>query len=409
MRLINTKTYELHEFFGDQIPAYAILSHTWSDREITFGDWADRAASGKDYQKIRKTCQLASRQGYDYVWVDTNCIDKSSSAELTEAINSMFMWYKMAKICYAYLVDVPLAEGEVLSKHLARSRWFTRGWTLQELLAPREIEFYSHDWVLLGTKDSLCSGISSITGIADRYISQKFIGDRYFSGDFVVRSVQYAASITEASVAERLSWLSRRTTTRAEDMAYCILGIFDINMPLLYGEGPKAFIRLQEEIMKVLNDSSLFCWTRKLSPYMDFLSPSPSCFQDCSHFIPGQRDLRPTPYFMTNAGLSMTLPILRCWSSHHFIGILQVESSEGHKTFGVPMAGDLSSGKVCRTSYPPIPIPLSSKISTKKRFNVFISENYSPIRSVLSQSKEHAPDDHEYRRNSMSLLSRSWD
>ncbi|KAI0903576.1 heterokaryon incompatibility protein-domain-containing protein [Ustulina deusta] len=297
MRLINTRTRELYEFFGDRIPTYAILSHTWSDREITFRDWADRAgASGEGHRKILQACKLAERQGYDYIWVDTVCIDKSSSAELTEAINSMFMWYKMAGICYAYLIAVLWAKEERLSYHLSNSRWFTRGWTLQELLAPREVEFYSENWILLGTKASLCSDISSITGIAAKYLAQN----------------SFAVPIAEASVAERLSWLSCRRTTRTEDMAYCMLGIFDINMPLLYGEGPRAFMRLQEEIMKVSNDFSLFCWKWKLGHYGSFLSPSPSCFAGSSHFIPSQQDVRPTPYFMTNAGLSITLPVLYC-------------------------------------------------------------------------------------------------
>ncbi|KAJ2970411.1 hypothetical protein NUW58_g9706 [Xylaria curta] len=176
MRLINTGTLELCEFVGNEIPSYAILSHTWSDKEVTFEDWADRAsASTKDYDKIINTCGLAKSHGYDYVWVDTNCINKSSSAELTEAINSMFMWYQRAGICYAYLVDVPSANGTELSEHLTRSRWFTRGWTLQELLAPQEVEFYSSDWTFLGTKASLCSDISSITGISvnSAFLSEK--------------------------------------------------------------------------------------------------------------------------------------------------------------------------------------------------------------------------------------------
>ncbi len=169
-------------------------------------------------------------------------------------------------------------------------------------------------------------------------------------------------------------------------MAYCMLGIFDINMPLLYGEGPRAFMRLQEEIMKVSNDFSLFCWKWKLGHYGSFFSPSPSCFAGSSHFIPSQQDVRPTPYFMTNAGLSITLPVLYCWSRHHFIGILQVESSKGHKNFGVAMAGDLSSGKVYRTSYKPI--PLCNEISTKEQFSVFISENYSPNKQLRSQEMQ---------------------
>ncbi|RSL62684.1 hypothetical protein CEP53_004667 [Fusarium sp. AF-6] len=180
MRLINTATLSLDEFFGDQVPEYAILSHTWHEEEVAFRDWADQASASrkKGYRKIVDTCRLAREQGYGYVWVDTNCIDKSSSAELSEAINSMFSWYQGARVCYVYLSDVPSpALGEPTDTKTFRwSRWFTRGWTLQELLAPRDVEFYSKDWSLLGTKLSLCPEISLITGIDAKYLGKKCLG-----------------------------------------------------------------------------------------------------------------------------------------------------------------------------------------------------------------------------------------
>ncbi|KAI1738951.1 heterokaryon incompatibility protein-domain-containing protein [Xylaria scruposa] len=378
MRLIHTKTHELHEFVGPQIPAYAILSHTWFNQEPTFQDWATRAsASGRGYQKILDTCKLARWQGYEYVWVDTVCIDKSSSAELSEAINSMFMWYRSAAICYAYLSDVLSPTEEGFRHSCYGSRWFRRGWTLQELLAPREVQFYSGDWKLLGTKDSLRYDISSITGIDLKYLS-KTIGSSYSTGNnrLVVKSISYGHPVAAASVAERMSWLSRRETTRTEDMAYCMLGLFDINMPLLYGEGSRAFIRLQEEIMKVSNDHSLFCWTRDRDHnYRGALCPFPSYFKDSSHFIPSQWNTKPSPYSMTNAGLSITLPLLFCYTGNNFIGVLQVESTYGCKHFGITMSGDLSSGRLFRTAREPI--ALSDDIPTQKKFNIFISGYHS--------------------------------
>jgi hypothetical protein len=154
----------------------------------------------------------------------------------------MFTWYARSEICYAYLEDVPSSQIEN-EDTIRRSRWFTRGWTLQELLAPTTLIFYSGDWSRLGTRNgSMAEIVSQITNIQQSYLQG-------------VSSALYAAP-----VARKMSWLAKRTTTRVEDMAYCMLGLFEINMPLLYGEGEKAFIRLQHEIIKVSNDHTIFCW-----------------------------------------------------------------------------------------------------------------------------------------------------
>ncbi|KAF1920763.1 hypothetical protein BDU57DRAFT_424245, partial [Ampelomyces quisqualis] len=151
--------------------------------------------------------------------VERFCIDKSSSAELSETINSMFVWYKDSSICYAYLADVEHREA------FGSSKWFTRAWTLQELLAPSHLQtddhtgmfFFSRDWKSLGSKGSLSTTISKITGIPKEYLER--------------------LSLTTASISMRMSWAADRHATRAEDIAYALLGIFDVNMPLLYGEG----------------------------------------------------------------------------------------------------------------------------------------------------------------------------
>ncbi|KAK1997039.1 HET-domain-containing protein [Colletotrichum falcatum] len=230
MRLINTKTLELEDFADDaRVPPYAILPHTWGDGEITLQEWHDqevRARKNESLFKIQSTCHQALLDGYNYAWVETNCIDKASSAELSESINSMYNWYRRAAICYVYMVDVPPhVIGETYShpdSHFRKSRWFTRGWTLQELIAPTRINFYAANWSMLGSKRDLVDALHLATGIQKHCLSGRL-------------------SPSDFSVAEVMSWASARITTRLEDQAYCLLGLFGVNMPLLYGEGHKAF------------------------------------------------------------------------------------------------------------------------------------------------------------------------
>ena len=248
---------------------------------MTFQDMVgDRVLATKKmgWEKIRDSCKQARRTGLEYIWIDTCCIDKTSSTELSEAINSMFQWYKDSVICYVYLSDVDMdivvfSDGKLRyltpvlydykkdnatldqrrklegqfedekkleifrSTHESYSRWFSRGWTLQEILAPSKVQFFDKHWRSMGIKEQHLQILSKITKI-DLFA---LIG-----GD-----------LRRLSIARRMSWAADRQTTRAEDMAYCLLGIFNINMPLLYGEGEKAFVRLQEEILKVSNDQSL--------------------------------------------------------------------------------------------------------------------------------------------------------
>ncbi|KAE8442823.1 hypothetical protein EG329_002795 [Mollisiaceae sp. DMI_Dod_QoI] len=232
MRLLDATTIRLQEFAEDKIPPYAILSHTWGNDEVSFQDM-DRAkpTQKEGYVKIKYACKQALIDELEYVWIDTCCIDKRSSSELSEAINSMFQWYRNARVCYAYLVDVP-SNTIPLSPNspFRKSRWFTRGWTLQELIAPPHVQFYFTDWTSLASKDELSSLITEITSV-----------DKFSLG---------GGDLRQASIAKRMSWASKRVTTRKEDIAYCLLGIFDANMPMLYGKGDKAFVRLQEEIIK---------------------------------------------------------------------------------------------------------------------------------------------------------------
>ena len=296
MRLLYTTTIKLSSFDDDDsIPHYAILSHTWGNAEISFHDLLNYPESklneSEGYQKIRSCCALAAAKGHDYVWIDTCCINKTSSAELTEAINSMYRWYQEAQICYAYLADVGTSdhglEATNVEKVFEKSRWFTRGWTLQELLAPKHLVFYDQNWQELGSKSSLIAQISLVTGIQQDHIHD----------------------INGASAAQKMSWAAKRQTRRMEDMAYSLMGIFDVSMPLLYGEGKKAFTRLQHEIAKISNDDSLFAWTDGGLVESGLFALSPKVFAESGNVVQISSDhhhyVYRAPYTVTNRGLAI--------------------------------------------------------------------------------------------------------
>jgi hypothetical protein len=241
MRLLKVEDdnkLSLVEFVGSDIPPYAILSHTWGadHEEVTYKDVVDGVGQSKvGYKKIRFCGKQAIKNGLHYFWVDTCCIDKSSSTELQEAINSMFRWYQEAARCYVYLHDVSFSSpgDDEYSKRwkssFKRSKWFTRGWTLQELIAPTSVEFFSEEEQRLGDKQSMEQTLYEITGIAIQALR--------------------GSPLSQFSVDERMSWAKERQTKREEDAAYSLLGIFDIHMPLIYGERrEKALFRLKKEI-----------------------------------------------------------------------------------------------------------------------------------------------------------------
>ncbi|KAI0716543.1 heterokaryon incompatibility protein-domain-containing protein [Earliella scabrosa] len=267
MRLLDTHTLEFHWIYSPKDELYVILSHVWnregeqtlqdiqrvsadSLREVETGS-SNPAQRGTVHPactdervsaKIRDFCAVARASGYRYAWIDTCCIDKASSAELSEAINSMYEWYSLADICYAYLHDVSYDEDPyALNSAFQRSEWFTRGWTLQELIAPAQVAFFSKDWRALDSKHGLAPLIAEITGVDE---------------DVLVHEKR----LDSVSVARRMSWAAKRKTTRVEDAAYSLMGLFGINMPTIYGEGRKAFVRLQEEILKRIPDQSIFAW-----------------------------------------------------------------------------------------------------------------------------------------------------
>lgn len=244
MRLLQSKTgggFELTSFKPDDIPPYAILSHTWSEvEEVTYDELiAGEGMRKAGYAKIHFCGERAKKDGLRYFWVDTCCIDKRDNNELGLALNSMFHWYQRATKCYVYLSDVHIPNGGIdvqafritWENAFRRSRWFTRGWTLQELLAPASAEFFSADGTYLGNKISLEQEIHEITqlpiGALRKYDLQEF------------------------SVKQRMGWITGRKTTVEEDRAYCLLGIFGVFLPLIYGEGEKyALQRLREEVQR---------------------------------------------------------------------------------------------------------------------------------------------------------------
>ncbi|KAK5990741.1 Vegetative incompatibility protein HET-E-1 [Cladobotryum mycophilum] len=281
MRLLNTRTLHLEVFPSHEAVRYAVLSHTWGKEEVTFQDVSlgKELRDFKGWEKIRKSCQVAVSLRLDYIWIDTCCIDKASSAELSEAINSMFQWYEQAEVCIAFMDDVSSADDLFGSgSQFRRSRWFTRGWTLQELIAPSNLSFYSLGWEPLGTRSSLKGVIGDVTGIPGGVLESQAGGRR--------------ARLEGISVAEKMSWAAKRVTTRPEDVAYCLLGIFDINMPLIYGEGRvKAFKRLQEEIIRSTGDDSIYAWRypedlAKRQYYWGLLAESPDAFGKYKDFMP---------------------------------------------------------------------------------------------------------------------------
>lgn len=303
---------------------YAILSHRWSEdpnHEILFADINEideyttkesvtivknaqytgiNPSTKPAFKKLKGAARQALNNGYGYLWADTCCIDKNSSAELSEAINSMWAWYESSNVCLVYLFDVPTISARTLEVFFSASKWWTRGWTLQELLAPKNLTFFSSEWSVLGTKKYMDLTISRITGIDANVIN----------GTIALDSI---------CIAQRMSWMSNRVTTRVEDIAYCLLGIFAVNMPLLYGEGELAFIRLQEEIMKSSDDETIFAWrddSLMSTAYSGLLAQRPASFKTSRRIVRYDNSEGKDLYGMTNKGLSLTSRFMCRFDEH---------------------------------------------------------------------------------------------
>lgn len=317
MWLVDTNNLQLKQFQQCPARSYAILSHTWAEEELDFDEF--KAGEGREkagFEKIRLCCEQAKHDGLEYAWIDTVCIDKRSSTELSEAINIMFTWYQQAEICYVYLVDVshddaldPLTPGNH-QEVLRRSRWFTRGWTLQELVAPESLTFYSREWIKIGDKADLAEHLHLVTRIDINVLTGR-------------------KSFRECSVAQRMSWACTRDTTRIEDMAYCLVGLFNINLPLMYGEGAAAFIRLQQRIIELTDDETIFAWTGVTYSGSGLLAPSAKHFENSTDIQSkaGLMNYTRPSYTNTNKGIFIECQMLPCEMNTYVVPLSCCETS----------------------------------------------------------------------------------
>lgn len=307
--LIKTGDYRLEkDKFAEK---YAILSHRWEDDEVKFNTM--QPGDLQRSRKIKGACDLARAAKYEYIWIDSVCMDKSNAVETARNINSMFEYYQNAEVCITYLSDVDVTKTG--SKRFAanakeNSVWFTRGWTLQELLASPSMWFYDKNWQLIGDKDdeSIKRDLSAATKINSTYLN----------GDLSFRNT---------SVATRMSWMAGRTTTHIEDIAYSMFGILGVTMDPQYGEGANAFLRLQRVLLEGPRDESIFAWTSSeqgLTCYSrtpttptppwtpsswGLLAPSPNCFRNSWNVVvPSSEDIEEREYGWVQNGVRFMVP-----------------------------------------------------------------------------------------------------
>ncbi|KAL8789767.1 MAG: hypothetical protein Q9213_001018 [Squamulea squamosa] len=301
IRLLNAESCTLEQFKDEQCPSYVIISHRWAEDptdEVVYDDMAQfhELASSPSWRKANSAAKIAgacqkvlddTNRTIKYLWMDTVCIKQDNPMELSTAINSMYRLYSDATVCFAYLSDYPSQEVQTLGQ----SDWFNRGWTLQELVAPQKVKFFDRHWSLVRDKQTLLKELASRTNIHEDYLTKNYL-------------------IPLSSVSQRMSWMAGRKTTVPEDTAYCLLGIFDINMPLLYGEGKeRAFRRLQEEIMRSSDDHSLFAWTSDKPPDVisGLLASSPEWFRSSGNYQCYSLMENSPPYQLTNKGVAIDL------------------------------------------------------------------------------------------------------
>jgi hypothetical protein len=354
MWLLDTTTLKLHHFQASP-EEYAIFSHTWGEDEVTFRDMKkdlDAAKHRLGWSKVSNCCRIAKENGFQYVWIDNCCIDKKSSAELSEAINSMWKWYKNSSICFAYLGDVPPSGYDASDDHdqFSQSRWFTRGWTLQELLAPRVVMFLAQNWAYLGTKgvrknhlaDQLgCLRVMPGSDQKNMFPATSHAGklfDKFMERLENITGIGQIAQIDKLyqknSIATRMSWASKRQTTRPEDRAYSLMGIFDVNMPIIYGEGLlKAFRRLLIEILQSTTDQSILAW-KEIGPGTGILPSHPDQFQDCDfgHFMANrssETSPRTLAMSVTNIGINVVVLLQSTYDPDIFYASLRCCSKTG--------------------------------------------------------------------------------
>lgn len=307
--LINTATCQIEK--DVPVETYAILSHHWAgDDEIKFNTL--RPGDLQRSKKIRGAIEIAKAANYPYIWIDSVCMDKSNAVETSTNINSMFDYYQNAEVCITYLSDVDttktrLRKFEKDTDARQNSVWFTRGWTLQELLASPYMWFYDKNWQFIADKED--------ESVKKELQAATKIDPSFLNGDLAFRS---------ASVATRMSWMAGRTTTRTEDIAYSMLGILGISMEPQYGEGVRAFLRLQKTLLDGDKDESIFAWTwNKVglgcysslaeTPWVPnswgLLAPSPDCFAESANVIlPAKKSREEREYTWVQNGVQFKVP-----------------------------------------------------------------------------------------------------
>ncbi|KAI0686611.1 heterokaryon incompatibility protein-domain-containing protein [Earliella scabrosa] len=351
MRLLNTRSGEFRSLDSASAAVpYATLSHVWSKHgEQSYQDilaiqhtvHIERASSPdvpedavlqRVSPKIRQACARALADGYEYIWIDFCCIDKTSRTEVSDAVNAAFSWYAHSAVCYAYLEDVDPGDNlSIRDSQFRRSRWHTRMWTLLELIAPNDLTFLSREWTPIGTKHELAQLVEDVTGVDSGVLT-------------------HDVPLSDVSVARCMSWAAHRAATLKEDEAYALIGLFGVNLPIMYGEGALAFFRLQEEILRIGGDQSIFVWTASTreavaGTYDDsrhtLLASSPAAFarsRGVRSGVPpnavvgsGQRDGNALPvYVPTPHGLRTTLPMLSVGPFTR-LALLSCMNEEGHR------------------------------------------------------------------------------
>lgn len=344
------------EIFDSNDEEYIILSHRWGDDELTYQQvanhfifWDQRIYLKAGYMKLQRMAKIAFEQySIEWIWCDTCCIDKTNATELTEAINSMFTWYQDSRVCFAYLFDWPSPEVSVFTN----SVWFTRCWTLQELIAPPKVVFYDCNWELRGNKLNLAEEISRRTRIDPAVLRAEQTLDRF-------------------SIAQRMSWTAGRIAARSEDEAYCLLGIFKVSMPMLYGEGRRAFVRLQEEIIQRNADQSIFVWFSQ-TPSKNLLASSPADFAYSGqiHQTPRLR----SAFSLRNLGLEIGLE-LRQIRTNTYAAYLACEYREATNAVSLVLEYEPGTTYLCRTRSTLNQEPEQCSRELRKRRNVTILRN----------------------------------
>ena len=336
---------------------YAILSHRWMRQEsgetaeVNYDEMVELAnmdtkkqdgiRKRDGYQKILKSCKQAKEDRLEWLWADTCCIDKRNSAELSEAINAMYHWYAKSARCYVYLHDVPglhfptKPDDETYPKPSnGWPGWFSRGWTLQELIAPHDARFFNKDWRFIGDKRTHSSTLKFITGVPQNILTK-------------------GLSSTRPCIAQIMSWAANRNTSRVEDKAYSLIGLLDVNMPTLYGEGERSFWRLQLEVIRKSNDQSIFAWgpRAKIGRSGSVLADGPHFFRDCSDLqimeideftkalevrMSKEEKERLGSFPVTNRGIQIWLPLRLCGYSQSdsptvFEATLQCRAAKGQR------------------------------------------------------------------------------